>query len=211
MARLVINLNTNEKGVWSMKFFKTVLLIGLVLLSFAGDIQAQEFCRGSCPRTRYASTQPYEGDIWQARIRAAAAETLLLYRLAERRYLRISSRLSLIASDPGQSKVVRAGGRYELAFERLEIGAPGLTEVATAHIESLQSIIRRANAGQMFNVREAVHYVQTAQMDLLHLNIYLTQLERQVRSLDFQTWTQTPNGREPYIRISPNQPPYRHP
>jgi hypothetical protein len=181
------------------------------LLLLGGNLQAQELCRGSSLRTRYASTQPYEGDIWQARIRAAAAETLLLYRLAERRYERISARLSLIAADPGQSKVVRVGGRYELAYERLEIGAPGLTEVATAHIESLQSIVRRANAGQMFNVRDADRYLRTAQMDLLHLNIYLIQLERLVRSLDFQTWSQTPNGREPYIRISPNQPPYRHP
>jgi hypothetical protein len=136
---------------------------------------------------------------------------LLLYRLAERRYERISVLLALVAADPEQGKVVRAGGRYELAYDRLEIGAPGLTEVATAHIESLQSIVRRANAGELFQLRDADRYLRTAQMDLLHLNIYLTRLERQVRSLDFQTWSQTPNGREPYIRISPNRPPYRHP
>jgi hypothetical protein len=181
------------------------------LFFLGGELQAQGLYRGSRPRTRHASTEPYESTISQARIRAAAAETLLLYRIAEGRYERISARLAGIAADPQQGKFVGAGGRYELAYKRIEIGAPEISEVATAHTEELKSIVRRATASEIFDTLEADRYLRRAKLDLLLLNLYLNQFERQVRSLDFQTWCLTPNGREPYIRISPNQPPCRHP
>jgi hypothetical protein len=151
---------------------KKVMLTFCLLVLSAGRVNAQG----------YASMEPYRADIAQARIKAAATQTLMGYRLLEYRYEMASRWLSAIAAHPRQGKVVGPGGRMEVYFRYIESGAVSF-EAANAHIAALESVVRRAGAGQAFDYRSAERFLGEAQRQLFAMQMALIRQEQATYAL----------------------------
>jgi hypothetical protein len=147
-------------------------LVLLLLAVWAGRVNAQ----------RYASMEPYRADVAQARIRQTATQTLLGFRLLEKRYEMASRWLSAIAAHPRQGRVVGPGGRMEMAFRYIEAGAANF-DAATPHIEALESILRRIEAGQKFDYQSASRFLGEAQRQLSAMQWALLQQEQATYAL----------------------------
>jgi hypothetical protein len=133
-------------------------------------------------RAQYASMEPYRADLAQARVRQAATQTLLGYRLLEKRYELASRWLSAIAAHLRQGKVVGPGGRMELTFRYIEAGASNF-DAATATIDALESIMRRLDAGQKFDYASASRFIGEAQRQLFAMQVALTRQEQATYAL----------------------------
>jgi hypothetical protein len=151
---------------------KGKVLLLLVLAFSAGEARAQG----------YASTDAYREDLKQAHIRQAATQTLLGFRLLQRRYEITSKWLSAIADHPRQGRVVGPGGRYEMTYRMLEAGAANF-DAATTCIDALESLLRRIEAGQRFHYATAELFIVDAQRQLFAMQWMLAYQERIISNL----------------------------
>jgi hypothetical protein len=172
-------------------FFLTVC----VGLAFSAPVQGQRYLTEGSRN----ALQDYGPGITQGRVRALAAQILLGFRAAERRYELLSARLDAI----GAKESVQPGSRYELAFMELRSEAAALSS-ADAYARALQSLLDRAKAGETFD-GSAFFLLQESQIVLVSLNQALRQMERRCGLMDART-----SPGEGRIRISPDRPPYRY-
>jgi hypothetical protein len=188
---------------------KMVLMSVALVLALCQEAQAQQYTKAHQTRN-LATFEVYEGDFWQARIRAVTTQTLLGFYGARQRYDLLSGRIDALGKNTEQGALLRPGGRYEMAYRELQAGAPAMGDVTESYIKALESVLRRSKAGERFDVAAADTWLRGAQTQLLLVNLHLTRVERATRAVDWKTYSLTA-GREPYLRISPTQKPYWHP
>jgi hypothetical protein len=126
--------------------------------------------------------EPYQKDLAQGRIKQKTVQLLMGFRLLENRYEMASRWLSAIAAHPRQGRVVGPGGRMEMQFRYIEAGAANF-DAATAHIEALESILRRTDAGQKFDYSSSARFLGDAQRALLSMQWALWRQEQATNAL----------------------------
>ena len=147
---------------------------------------------------RTASFDVYSDDVMQARIKAVSEETLALMKLGSMRYNASEDRMSDVEDEAPQ--FARAGSGYYRQFRTAEIGIPSLYATCAAYEKALESVIRRIDAGEVFDVRSADAFLRQAQVYALMLHRHLRIRERQIWHLeDAASRPRTGMG---YIRIT---------